>query len=413
MIDGLIVEKVSELQSEFRKRLQQQSPPLSYSVPSLLNEIIECDTDILDFTLGNIGLKLRQFALNVDFQHPEIVSIFDGIIANDQQFAQECMELLIIGKFAKEHKLNRIIPVLGKMFTRGYLNNNILRKIDTPQNNRMHVRLLKESKDREFVRMTKRMQIIDLQSVYRKGEEIWQVQPDSFAKFLRFASAYKDDLELAEKKAKRYDELGCKALADEVRKSIQNFKENIEMAYFGFNRITMTNAALILAKSLDYTMVLESNVYPNQIKVVINPKFFGKYNFNPNRVPQISNDGYSLFYQKHIDCYNYEPRVYPLYEFFDIMPDDIKKTVAYLESFPDAGNKPIFDHFGIIVPGVCFPLQNQNIYSFLDESGMIQSYTSREEAIKNLDKILTKGKYFHPIVVGERDGKCYFVCYWS
>jgi hypothetical protein len=414
------IRKVLDLQNEFKKRLEQHSPSLNYSVPFLLYKIIECDDDILNFTLGSLGLKLRQFAQHVDFHHPEIVSIFDGIIANDHQFAQECMELLVLGKYAKENNLQKIIPSLGKALSKNSLSGSILKKIDLPQNNRMHVRLLKESKEREEIRMTKRMQTIDLQGVFRKGKNIWEAQPDNFTKFLRFDTAYQDDLNLAEKKAQRYDELGCVSLADEVRKSIEAFKEHMENSYYGFNRITMTSVALILAKSLNYTYLsTESNSW-NYLcdKITVNPKFFGQYNFDPNRALKFSPSislaaGESIFCQKKIESYDYEPRVYPLHEFNDIMTGRVKDTISFLEAFPDANNKPIFDHFGIIVPGVSLFSQNQSDYSFLNENGMIQSYAVREDAVKALDAILIKGKYFHPIILGERDNKCYFVCYWS
>jgi len=420
-------EKVLELQNEFLRRLAHHEPPPQHCVPSLLCRVIECDDALLEFTLGKVGQKLRRFAQNVDFQHPEIVSIFDGVIANDQDFAQECMELLVLGQFAREHNLQRIIPAIGRALTKESLTRNIIKKIDIPANNRMHVRLLKDCKERQEIRMTKRMQIIDLQSVYKKGEEIWNAQPDNFTKFLRFDTAYQDDLKIAEKKAVRYEELGCTSLAAEVRKSIEAFREHMEQSYYGFNRITMTNAAVILAKSLGYTDTYTPDhwAHPHQErhqhlrsgKIVVNRKFFGKYNFDPEQTlefsPIVSSvAGSPIFTQKIQNPYNYEPRVYPLHEFSDIITDNVRNTVSLLEEFPDAGDKPIFDHFGVIVPGVSFPLKKQAMYTFSDDRGMVQSYAAREDALKTLDSILIKGEYFHGVLVGEKDGKCYFICYF-
>jgi len=425
MANGLCDRKVLELQNEFLRRLAHHEPPPKHCVPSLLCRVIECDDALLEFTLGKVGQKLRLFAQNVDFQHPEIVSIFDGIIANDQDFAQECMELLVLGQFARDNNLQRIIPALGRALTKESLTRNIIKKIDIPANNRMHVRLLKDCKEREEIRMTKRMQIIDLQSVYKKGEEIWNAQPDNFTKFLRFDTAYQDDLKVAEKKAMRYEELGCTSLASEVRKSIEAFREHMEQSYYGFNRITMTNAAVILAKSLEYTYTPPQDAggssYGNwrtEGKITVNRKFFGKYNFDPEQTMEFSPivssvAGSPIFTQKVQAPYNYEPRVYPLHEFSDIMTDNVRKTISVLEEFPDAGDRPIFDHFGVIVPGVSFPLEKQKMYTFSDEQGMVQSYAAREDALKTLDSILIKGEYFYPIIVGERDGRCYFICYWN
>lgn len=417
--------KVLEIQSEFMKRLTKHEPPQPYNVPTLLHRVVECDDDILELTLGKIGQKLRLFAQNVDFSHPEIVSIFDGIIADDQDFAQECIELLELAKFAKEKNLVRMIPALGRTLTKDTLTKSIIKKIDTPANNRMHVRLLKDASEREEIRTTKRMQIIDLQSVYKKGEDIWNAQPDNFSRFLRFDTAYQEDLKLAEKKAERYDELGCIALADEIRKSIEAFRENMEQSYYGFNRITMTSAAVILAKSLDYTFIPPHDVntgtyghYRVEAKILVNRSFFGKYNFDPEQVleflPYVSQvAGSPIFNHRHQAPFDYEPRVYPLHEFSDIMPDSVKETVSMLEAFPDAGGKPIFDHFGVIVPGISFPREKDLMYTFVDKQGLAQSHAVREAALKALDTILIKNEYFYPIIVGEKDGKCFFICYFQ
>jgi hypothetical protein len=423
-----ISQQVSDLQNEFLRRLSLHGPSQEPFVPSLLQRVLNCDEELLELTLGKLGVNLRCFAQQVDFDHPEIVSAFDGALADDQDFAQDCLELLLLGEFARTHQLHRILPLLGRYVTKESLPRNLLKKIDTPQNNRMHVRLLKDQRERDEIRMTKRMQIIDLHSVYKKGEEVWNAQPDNFKKFLRFDTAYQEDLKKAEKKAQRYEELGCSALASEVRKSIEAFREHMEQSYYGFNRITMTNAAVILAKSLGYTftpaqeIVVQSkyHVGTNDAKITVSRKFFGKYNFDPEQMiefsPLVSEiAGTPIFNTKQQHPFNYEPRVYPLHEFIDIATPSVKETVKLLEAFPDASGKPIFDHFGVIVPGVAFPppMKDGLMYSFLDEKGMALTFKSREEALKSLDTILIQGAYFHPIIVGDKDGKCYFVCYWA
>lgn len=417
--------KVLEVQREFLRRLSKHEPPVQHYVPALLSKIVEADSDLLDITLGSLGQKLQLFARNVDFQHPEITSIFDGLIADDQTFAQECLELLTLGQFAKENHLHRIIPHLGRVVTKESISKNVLRKIDTPQNNRMHVRLLADPDERLEIRMTKRMQVIDLQGVYKKGEEMWNAQPDTFKKFLRFDTAYQDDILVAEKKAVRYEELGCISLASEVKKSIAMFREHMEQAYYGFNRITMTSVAIILAKSLGYKFIPASDIthaaygtFRKEAKITVPQKFFGKFNFDPESnftfQTHISHlIGSPIFTQKPSVDYDFEPRVYPLHELYDIATQNVKDTIAILEAFPDAGNKPIFDHFGVIVPGINFPFFKENLYTYLDENGIVHSYKNKEEASKSLDRTLIKGKHFHPIIVGERDGKCYFICYFS
>ena len=150
----------------------------------------------------------------------------------------------------------------------------------------------------------------------------------------------------------------------------------MEQAYYGFNRITMTNAAVILAKSLGFSYsVLGFPGENSEKKITVNRKFFGKYNFDPEQTlefsPYVSEmAGSPIFTQKQQNPYTYEPRVYPLHELSDIVPDNVRDTISRLEEFPDAGGKPIFDHFGVIVPGVALPQQapKGNVYIFLDEN---------------------------------------------
>lgn len=430
MANELFFQKIIEVHAEFLRRLDRHDPPLQNSAPLILKRILECDEEILDFSLGKIGHKLRSFASKVDFSHPEIISVFDGVLADDQSFSQECQELLLLAQYAKDHHLTKILPLFGKFVTKEALPKNIVKKIDS-QHHRMHVRLLKDPQEREEVRLTKRMQVIDLQSIFNKGEEVWNAQPDSFLRFLRFDTAYQDDLKLAERKVARYEELGCKSLADEVRKSIDSFREHIEQSHYGFNRITMTNAAIILAKSVGFTYSPSHEVtggfvgsYRTNAKITVNRKFFEKYNFDPEQTvgfdPIASEFTRSpIFTIKQQDPYTYKPRVYPLHEFWELASQEMKDIISLLEAFPDAGNKPIFDHFGIIVPSVAIPKKKEEIgcipgpYSFLDENGITQIYASEEDAEKALDFILIKSEYIHPIIVGEKNGKCYFLSYFN
>ena len=406
MPNELFVQKATELQKEFLKRLSFHNPPLPHFVPSLLLKIIECDEELLEFSLGKIGQSLKLFTKKVDFQHPEILSIFDGLIADNQIFAQNCIELITLAELAKKQNLFKIMPYLGKV-----LINEL--KPNIPQNNKLHVRLLIDDKEREEIRLTKRMQFVDLQGICKKGKtEAWDSQPDDFSRFLRFDTSYQDEIKLAEKKATRYEELGCSSMAKEIRKSIESFNEHMEQSYYGFNRILMVHAALILAKSLEFSFELVG--YENY-KILVNQSFFGKYNFDPEQAiefsPYISRAaGSPIFTPKNIQM-EYEPRIYPLHEFIDIAPQSVKDTISLLEKFPDAGEKPIFDHFGLIVPSVSLP-KNNDKYSFLDEQGLLHCFSIKEEALKAFDKILIKGNYIYPIVVAERDGKCYFVSYF-
>ena len=91
----------------------------------------------------------------------------------------------------------------------------------------------------------------------------------------------------------------------------------------------------------------------------------------------------------------------------DLAPDGVRKIVDTLESFPEANGKPVFDHFGVIVPSV--------IYSescFRDSIGLIRKIDDMQELSVLLDRSLVKTKSVIPVLIGERDNKCYFISLW-
>jgi hypothetical protein len=105
----------------------------------------------------------------------------------------------------------------------------------------------------------------------------------------------------------------------------------------------------------------------------------------------------------------YEPRVYPLGEVYPDASETARQIVALTERLPDADGKPIFDHYGVIVPGVAYPKKEPR---FVLEDDTLRSFDTIEQAKKTLDLTLIRRECLRPIVVGERDGRCYFVSYF-
>lgn len=367
----------NEFQDEFLKRLNTKSQLPKIIIPSLLSHLLEYNDEIIQMSLGEFGQKLKDFVQVIDFSHPEIEKVFNNIFSKD--FSQECLELLALAEFAKTKQFNRIIPVIGKIITSD---------IRIPS----CVRLLKDPKERKEIRSSKRMQIIDLDYFYRDGEQAWNNKPNNFNNYLRFSEVYLEDIKNAEQKAEKYKKLGCLSLANEITKDVIKFKEYLDQAYYGFNQISLVDASVILAKNIGYNYKI-SNLFEGN-KIIINRKFF--YNFDP-----ISDDL----------PFNYEPRLYPLHNFWEILSQQTLDIVNTLESFPDAGNKPIFDHLCIIVPGTNFPEIKRDYYSIINREGKQLDFDLREDALKLLDTILLESKYYSAIIVGEKDNKFYFVCY--
>ena len=400
MANAKLAQSVRDLQQEFLRRLVQANSQLLSvpTTPQLLLKIYESNIDLLQYAFGDFGYNLGRYTQSLDIGHPDVVSILDGILGDNQMFAKYCLELLQLAEYAKTNQMSYVFPDIGQSVVRELVSKSVAKRLDGSVHTRSHVRLVADPTERNEIRFTKRIQNIDLSGVYRKGEEVWLSQPDSFKKFLRFDSAYEDEVRGAERKVKRYKELGCHSLAAEIAKTIEAFKENMEQSYYGFNRITMTHAAIILAKSLGFSY----SAVHGKWSIRVDRRFFGDYNFETT----LSNGSLALF--DPYDNFVYQPRAYPFHLLQDIAPEGVKNTIAMLESFPEANNRPIFDHYGVIVPSIAYG--RDGLY---DESGFFLKFNNVEMATKALDKILIKGEYFYPVVVGEKDSKCYFICYWA
>lgn len=356
----------------------------------ILSEILHYDEEVIRWALGDFGLRLRDFASCVDQSHPEI---FKVPLYHDN-FAQKCAELLRLANYAKKEGMFLCLEGLAKLHTKNLPPS--LRFLDTPYKNQQHVRLLPSRNARDSVRSTKSMREIDMRAFYKKGQVAWDSMPTDFGIFVRHNVAYKDELVKAEKKAERYSALGCKEMASKIEEAIQEFRSVMEDNYYGFHRITMTNAAVVLAKMHGYALVSPNNDF----QILVPFECVKECLFDPDDTP------------KH---YNYMPRAYPLGE-LNVHSQKIRDLVESLESFEDVNGKAIFDHYVVVVPGLEISefdgSADTPIYRLLDrETGQTKDFNNRHEAYKTLDTTLIEEQAVTPILLGESDGKCYFICY--
>jgi len=406
------MDDVRELNKEILRRLRttQDGKPERTPAPRLLEAVATCDEEDGVSALGKLYEKLRAFATVVDFTHPDIGNVLDGAL--DSEFGAECCELLTLARYSRREGLSRVGPFLWRVLS-SELPKEVVRRIDSPFVNRLHVRFLKDAGDREAVRRTKRVQCIDLRSLCKKGEEVWAAQPSSLSKFIRYDMAYQEELTKVEKKAKRYLDLGLTDMHAEVMKTVEAFKQQVDASYYGFNRITMTSAAVILAKSLEYNLhqplLIAEFSSTREYRIVVEPRHFRSYHFAVEGREVVALTASPA--RREPPPVAYEPRVYPLYELWDCAPPPVKEIITLTDNFPDADGRAIFDHYGVIVPGVNYPKEKDK--RFVAEDGSVRTFDTLEEAKKALDVTLIKKRLFFPIVVGEKDGKCYFICYFA
>lgn len=374
------------------------TPDIACDIP-LLTKILGCDSESIQLALGGFGERLKAFTHAVDLKHPHVKQLFEDMFAEDgSDFCQNVTELLDLAEFAREKKLTRVLSNMGgRVVGREKLCRAVIKTIDSPFNNRCRIRLLRTKDERDRVRAEKKIQTIDLTTVLKRGEEVWLSQPDNFSSFVRWETAYEDEIALATKKSQRYAKLGCTSMAKQVLSSIEQFKSQIHEAYYGFNRITMNSAAIVIAKFLGYKLKTYWTVVDGDKRLysVI--------------VPHSLFEGYKFEVEPLREC-NYEPRVYPLHKLIHIASDSVKRIIDHLEAFPAVGGRAIFDNYAVVVPGIAYPLDKHSIN---DIHGNKLEYTNKEDARQALDMNLIEGRYVTPVLLGERDGKCFFISYFD
>jgi len=218
------------------------------------------------------------------------------------------------------------------------------------------VRLLKSADVRQEFRSLKKSQPITL----RNEKSNWESAPSDFSLYFRNSDKYKDEVKRIEEHAAKYNELGCSSMYREVMKSIDIFKDVFVDSCYGFYKISMNTAALICAKMHSYRW------HNGRIKL-------------NEPLPSEITSGFSLSNGRR-----YFPYVYPAHELG--LSAKMKKILNHLDAFPEACGKPLFDHHLFIVPGI--------------------------SDIKDLHLKLIKNKIISPILLGEKDGSCYFISHW-
>lgn len=393
------VKKVQE------KCLSFDDPQSSEECPDLKDSILckikEYDQEVANAALGEkLATRLMGFAHSVDVEHLSLNDLFKGQLVSGE-FSTDCCGLLGLAAFAKDNE-PLLFTRIKKMLSKGTTYRNIERSIDAPEKNQLHVRFVKDRKERDKIRATKRMQTINIGIIEKKGHDIWSSHNETFSNYTRNTDVWKAEIEEAQKELDRFKQMGCEDLARGIETDIKSFQAQIRETYFGFNRIPMTQAAVILAKIHGYD--IKHTSYRSSYKILTPREFFRNHsNFCVEEIRREVD--YSWF--------DYEPRSYTISELKEknCMSDDMQKLVNYLEDFPPVNGKPIFDHYRILVPGVAYPKGEFSRASYVNAQG--RKITGNSQKVKTeVDMMFIKMGLYCPILLGEKDEHCYFLSYW-
>ncbi len=386
---------------EFCKRLHSPSDSLQETNSlNFFSSLKNCDRKLLSNVFGDIGTKIFDFIESIDLDHPDAKNCYEGLFQDSNEFSILLKEFLSVFEYIEKNNFSKVQDFFVSNI-QDYLfkNNKEISRIDIPEKNRCNVRLVADKNRCEKIRSQKKMQIVDLHGAYKKGMSYYNNHPDNFYKYLRFDNSLLSELKKMESKADRYDQLGCQVLADEIRKNLSAYQDHTRNTYYGFNRITMSSASIILARSCDFEMKIDKpscEFTPENFRINVHKSYLGNV---------------KILSDYNIDYFEYEPVIYPINEVKGIMTANVRNVLNVLDNFPEAKNKTIFDFYGIIVPSIKL-ICNQSSYAFVDSYGVERKHQIYNECKIDFDRHMIESGIFCPIIVAEKDHKCYFITYW-
>lgn len=273
--------------------------------------------------------------------------ILDGQLTTDSPLSKKLFQFLKVAEFAVGNNLLEVLPCIAKMATKNMRKD--IRSIDSPIKTGEHLRLLNNASQLSQMRRHKASAPYSMTHLFKNSMDAWSSAPSSFSMYIPNDDRYREEMARAKQRQDKYLKLGLKSFGAVIDKSIQEFEMQFSTPYYGFRRITVSKAVVIQAKLHGYCNNTEKGV-----------------GCPPTR-----------------GSATYCPTIAPLWTIEDFLPDSVKQVANHLDNFPAANGKAIFDHFILVVPS----------------------------GLGAIDKMAMKDGRNSPVLLGEADGKCYFVSY--
>lgn len=381
-------------------------PPIHEEVQKTLKEISEYGEESCRNALGEMGAKLWGFANNIDVLHPDLNSFMTTTQCNILS------ETLKIYNYAKLNKLDTVLPQIRAIATKDL--REPFRDLDNPKKITRWVRLLKTGEERKVVRSSKLPIKIDMTAFYNNYvPETWENFVFSSAKaFVRNNKFRELEIEKAQRKSDKYKEIGCISLSQEIERSLGVLKSRADENFMGFQRVTMSDIAYVLARVHGFQYQIDPWDKSKSLKI---SGSFCDFDFEDRTEPEA---GLPLARD-----YEYFARSYPIHELASIMGDNTAKVIEHLENLPEVGGRPIFDHYVVVTPTI-IPRSVLISQSFKNKAGqkvaandlpkcIASKGDSSMPILKAFDVELIINKSIMPILMAEREGKCYFISYFE
>lgn len=371
----------------------------------ITKKILEFDEATAQLGLGKLGSRLKKFVEACDLQHPNMRGLLASALDSSSDFSQRACEALEHARFAKENNLKKVIKLISNALNHQSEYKEFSKFFQFPP-----VRFIKDPKERAKRRHQKSWKSIDLRNIFRSGEDGWNSFSKTFRIYPRLSNFYEKDLEQSKAKMDKLQKQGLSSLAKVFKAQIDKVAQLKQEQHCGFYRVPLTHIALSLARMLDfdykdgYSQILVPASHYKGHDFLVDGNEADEYWDRPlKKMGKLARNSNSFIYS---------PRTYPIHQ-FDVKSNRVEKILSQLESFHDMADRPVFDHFWVVCPGIEYPNSPLEGSWCIKTEGSVKKFSTQDQAFVALDKEMTRAGAMNPVLIGEMNGKCYFISYYN
>lgn len=401
---------ISDTQDKVLSALAAKGEPITTASEPVIGVLAACDEAKAEARFGAAGKSLRRFATTVATRHPDVAEL--AKMPAWGEFAKD-VDQAVNGSVEDAGLKDRLVKDY-KAIVRG-LACVKPRMVDDP---------LKRSDARDVKRQIKH---VGMKQVYMLGENGFYGKPDNFDMYVRGSTSYLEEIGKLKTQQEVFVAHGMSEVSHTVAKRMKTLEEMRDDCHLGFHRIKPSDAAVIAARmhglkwhELHFLTVpfgfFDTNYWP---EVVADKKEEDKSKDDLKRLLVMKDK--KLAFVDSV-AFTYQPRLYPLAKFGNL-PKAVAEVITKVESMPELNGCPVFDYYWVLVPSININhpyfrhkdgwkvrARRQDVVGWTDLE--MKSYTDEYDAALALDQTLVCDGYFMPVVLGERDGKCHFLCLW-
>jgi len=379
--------------------------------------------DFLKNTLGESGRRLLRFANRINYDHPDLDQWLEEVDQTSLSLFANVSDILTKAQYNKDTGQNANLE--ARFLAENPAFPYIIQRLERPK-----ARLLRSTRERVENRgIKKSAKNISLKQMYSQGENGFYNQPEHFKRYARCSKYYIQELHELEERQAAFNEHGMPELAHAFVKRMRELEEGMRDT-IGFFCLKPDEAAITLARLHNLRWNDSQNV------IAISGKFFDDYVFwseeKPLSAEQLAEEmreaktaesmKKSMLISTRFAAspfsllsFAYQPRLYPLPSFSADLPPSATRILESVERCSDLGGVPFFDYYWVLVPSISLnhPIINKKGTWTIRDGNQNYVFQDQIEAAAKLDTQLTREGFIIPIIIGERDGHCYFLCCWT